>query len=81
MKVLVIYEQVPEEVKEYIVELSEEEWLFYSKFHGYHINGSDDAIIDDLIIEFEQRYLKEENLLKGKDISDVDKYLRCGILL
>ena len=41
MKVLVILELSPEEVRKAIVDMTEEEYQVYSKAHNYTVNASD----------------------------------------
>lgn len=42
MRVLVIFDLIPEETKQAIVEMSNEEYQFFSKAHNVIVNASDD---------------------------------------
>jgi hypothetical protein len=47
MKVLVIYDMIPEETRRGVVDMTEEEYDFFSKAHEYYINVNDDGGVEE----------------------------------
>lgn len=97
MKVLVIYDVIPEEQMRALVDMSQQEWDYFSKAHNEYINETLDKEVIDVINVIDSAFsTSPRELSKGKqaqyfgqwlddteltDISDVDKLLCCGILL
>ena len=93
MKVLIVYEMLPEEVKVVVVEMSEDEYAFFSKANGFTINRGkmpeesyqaimaiDGATYSSGESELGKKYFEKWKHLDAEvdDISDVDKIIRCG---
>ena len=50
MKVLVIYDLVPEETKRAIVEMTEEEYKYFSQAHGFYVNSDEEEIKTEIVL-------------------------------
>jgi hypothetical protein len=44
MKVLVIFDVIPEETQQAVVEMTESEYKFFSKAHGHIMGATDDTV-------------------------------------
>jgi hypothetical protein len=84
MKVLIVYEEVPEDTKFYAVEVTPDEWEWMRKTHRNYINGpmvdsAAQSACDQLSL-----WLEDREALKAAEPIDVrgfDYVLSTGFLL
>lgn len=88
MKVLIVYELVPEDTKFYIVDVSPKDWTWLRKTHGYYVNQvftrsekENEEACDTLATWLETR--QEYSLTKGEpfSVAGIDAIVVTGLLL
>ena len=57
MKVLVIYQMIPDETKTAIVEMSEQDYAYFKKAHNVYVNATDgDEEAENVVLEIESAF-------------------------
>ena len=57
MKVLVIYQMIPDETKTAIVEMSEQDYAYFKKAHNVYVNATDgDKEAENVVLEIESAF-------------------------
>lgn len=62
MKVLVIYDLIPEEQKRAIIEMTNDEYEFFSKAHNQYINSCEDERITETMLVIDAAFSDKNNV-------------------